>query len=489
MTSVAREGDVDRTVLGDIVPPVAPSQDLEQTPFLVVEREQQSAPATDVPIVFTREDLRGDNATDRQFLSSKLSLGGGGEAPDVPALTGPPESTGVPPPPPAPGSKAEYERKIELLWILKRLRTPDCGIPVLKMSDELWKLELAVQQLQKERQCQDSLETMRLGMNFVTSMLESGSKRAPFNRFLHLEGFHRKMLLDIETDSRWDDAFIALAEKYRKKFPNTSPEFQIALLLGQSVMSYSMANKVTETMLAGMQQPAPPVVPAPAAISLTPPAAPAAADSAAPPAPASTVDPQQFQEFMKMLQARQASAVSAPPVPRSESESSGSRSSRSSRSNKRRSRYEDDDDDRRGRKRRRRSRSDDESSSEDEVLSMSTVEDRVSESTQEEDDEEDEDVAVDTRRRNIPKNRKERSRSRSVHGGDDEAAAVPVVPVSIPEPATVRGGRGGRGGRGARGNLRRPRSAVLRDMPAPVVAPPPTASDEKEDEIDLSGVI
>ena len=267
-------------------------------PFVVV-RDEQGIGATGIrPAPLPRDENIFVQDNKGQLFSMQPNDNGQDQQPtnitSVPEASQPPPPTTTAPLDP----KQEFDRKIELLWILKRLRTPDSNVPMLKMSDELWKIESAVHQLRKEKDCANGVETMRYGIVFASRLIETAAERPPINKYVKLTGWSRKLIFDLESDKRYDEALIGLVEKYGKRFPTNSPEFQLGFLLLQSAVSYSMASKIVES---GGLEPTTPTVPLPPPPPL---AATNTTTTPATPVPQTPQKPSQFQSQQPLSNAQ-----------------------------------------------------------------------------------------------------------------------------------------------------------------------------------------
>ena len=471
-----------------------------QSPFdptlaIPVEREAPPA-ASEGTVTFTHESI-ADGVDDNEFLQSRMGM-----APLNPSLyqaqlsagspaaprgssffQAPPSSAGPQHSPAAPlissGShikptltdKEAYARKIELIWILRRLRGSDPTFQIPKLSDDLYKIELLVEQVRRENACQDGVDNIKFGMMFASGLLESAAGRAPLNRWLSLKGYSKKLMMDIDSDRRYEECFALLSEKYRAKMPS-SPEFMLAFLIGQSAFSYSVASQMTDAALGTMNPPS--SLPS----TFVPPPAPTG------PAPAPQPNPEQLAEVMRILQARQMQQV--PPIPESPSASSSSGSSlpqkrkrahSPSKGNTRRKHREEDED-----------LWESEVSSSISESSLASGSSSASSASSASSSKESESVAhIDVRRR-IPMKLKENRRGETAVS----EPVVPVVDVRLPRPQqAVRGRPRGRGrGRGAgRVAMSAP---IQEDTPATAADQEPVkaeSGEDKEEELDMTAVL
>ena len=291
-----------------LVDPIVPAQNaglgLDPNADVTLEREAPP-PVSEAPQTFTRESI-ADGMDDNEFLMNRLGMASTAPPPQQQPqrfLAPPPSQTSAAP---TLSEKEIYAKKVEYLWILRRLRGSDPNFPIPKITDDLYKIEMLVEQVRRENACADGVQSMQFGLMFFSGALENVASKPPFNRWLHLKGYSKKLMMDIESDRRFEECFVQLSQKYREKMPS-SPEFQLAWLIGQSAMSYSVASQMTDAALGGTPAP---VIAAPA-IQVPAPAVPA------PAAPA----PAELAEVYRILQQRQMQQH-VPPIPESPSERS-----------------------------------------------------------------------------------------------------------------------------------------------------------------------
>lgn len=482
------------TVAGIGQEEAAPEDPFDPRTPLPLEREAPP-PASVAPVTYTIDTV-ADGLNDADFLMSRLGMGGVGE-PSAASLRPPPPPafpTAVAPAASAAASKPPmtdkeiYARKIELIWILRRLRGSDPNFPIPKVSDDLYKMEMLVEQVRRENACSDGIDNCRFALMFFSGMMETAASKPPLNRFLHLKGFSRKLVLDVEQDSAWDECFVALTDKWRQRLPS-SPEATLGFLLAKSALTYSFASQFTEQALAGggaASGAAGPVPPPPAPMPYVAPT------PTQPPAKTASQPTQdQINEIMRIMQNRamqQAPALPGSPAPSSAVGSSvvgkrklgpggGLAPAKRQRPPPPSSSEEEDSDDW-------------ESSEEDEEDFSS----EISSSS-----EEPPPKKILSVRRRVPLKQKGRlivpQKQQQQQPEKDEEDEVPVHDVKIPElkpappvAAAPRGGGRGRGKRGGRGGAGR--------AGASVAAPPPASSNAEtgsqaagEDELDMSNFV
>lgn len=478
-----------------------------------VEREPPP-PRSEGPQTFTRDNIV-DEVDDNEFLLSRLGLSMGN------TNTNPPPAPQQPPPSPAlPNISAavapvmtaeqEYAKKVEYLWILRRLRGTDPTFQIPKLSDDLYKIELLVQQVKRENACQDGVESCKFALMFFSGALETVANRPPLNKWLHLKGYSKKLMYDVETDRRFEEAMIALSNKYREKMPS-SPELMLAFLIAQSAFSYSVASQMTDAAIGSMSSSSGPVAAAAPSSSQQPPPQPAAPApptvSAPPPSTPAQNQTEQLAEIMRILQNRkQQQPPPIPQTPTSEGSGSNSRgrylsdyaSSEESQSHGGRRKRQPQDHGRPPKRPRQEE-------------SWASVSDEGEEDASDEEDGEgasasEPSVAIMPARRRIPSKFKNRQRAPSTDaaGSDDDAPTappphVPVVDVRLNRPMRGRP-RGRARGRGT-GTAARGRRIPSSPLPLPPPTPPPSPtpsnpgggasanSDEDDGELDMRSVL
>lgn len=347
-----REG-ADRTVPGSPISPNVESllREFDNTPIV---REP--------PMVPTGTFVVADKVSDDEFLMQRLGM--------APSSAAPVSSAVAPPALPAPAMASdhshqhsmlqrpmpqqekppekltpeqEYSRKVELLWYLRKLRSAAEGPLTVTMNSPLYQIEAEVAQLRKEQMLEDGLESCKFGFLFCTSLIEKATVQPPLNRFgINLQGWSKKLMLDLEVDRRYAQVFTELVEKYRSKVP-AGPEATLLYLMVSSAFTYSMASKLTDAALANMTSMPQTMKAAAAHIQQTNP------NFSAPPPPpvvslpqqqthhtmpASTslpqgVDPAQMANILRLLQEKKQQS-NMPPLPKKERSRSGKSDSGSS---------------------------------------------------------------------------------------------------------------------------------------------------------------
>jgi hypothetical protein len=207
---------------------------------------------------------------------------------------------------PTMGEKEDYVRKCELLHTIRHLRSrgDTAAHVVLTTKDPVWKIEAELAQIRAEQQTTDGLESARFGFLFLASSLETASEYKPLNRVLSLQGWSKKLMLDVETDRRYDQVFLELIDKYRARMPS-SPESKLLWLVASSAFTFSMASKMADAALkndGGRYTIPASAAGVPAPVVTTGPGTGSAAGAAA---TGTRATPEQLMEIMRTLQQQQ----------------------------------------------------------------------------------------------------------------------------------------------------------------------------------------